>query len=156
MGQSRPLFVYFRLFHITQFNKLMKRRWCAWDLNPGSRMEGEDKSTVLWRHPTNFCYDRRLLPSFSRSSFYDQSNLISQIKKRRDMLLSNYCVLRLLLLTNNNNKGRNQCRKSSSEYNFNLGHCCRKVGCPIWGFLLHFIALFYDDIFASEISNYSA
>ena len=34
IGQSRPLFVYFRLFHITQFNKLMKARWCTWDSNP--------------------------------------------------------------------------------------------------------------------------
>ena len=43
MGQSRPLFVYFRCFHIPiqmtniQFEqfKLKKRRWCAWDSNPG-------------------------------------------------------------------------------------------------------------------------
>ena len=43
MGQSRCLFVYFRPFHFPiqmtniQFEqyKLKKRRWCAWDSNPG-------------------------------------------------------------------------------------------------------------------------
>ena len=36
MGQSRPLFVYFRPFLITNFNNtnLKKCRWCAWDSNP--------------------------------------------------------------------------------------------------------------------------
>ena len=50
-GQSRPLFVYFRSFHIPiqmtniQFEqyKLKKHRWCAWDSNPrwqyGSRRQ---------------------------------------------------------------------------------------------------------------------
>ena len=39
MGQSRPLFVYFRSFLITisiQIEK--KRRWCAWDSNPGPQV----------------------------------------------------------------------------------------------------------------------
>ena len=36
MGQSRPLFVYFHHFHMTQFKyNLKKRRWCGWDSNPG-------------------------------------------------------------------------------------------------------------------------
>ena len=39
MGQSRPLFVYFRHFldtiSIIQIEK--KRRWCAWDSNPGQQ-----------------------------------------------------------------------------------------------------------------------
>ena len=32
-----PFLVYFRLFHMTQINLLnwKKRRWCAWDSNPG-------------------------------------------------------------------------------------------------------------------------
>ena len=33
MGQSRALFVYFRLFNMTKNDK--KLRWCAWDSNPG-------------------------------------------------------------------------------------------------------------------------
>ena len=38
MGQSRPLFVYFCSFPVTisiQIEK--KRRWCAWDSNPGQQ-----------------------------------------------------------------------------------------------------------------------
>ena len=36
MGQSRPLFVYFRIFHKTQININWKMcRWCALDSNPG-------------------------------------------------------------------------------------------------------------------------
>ena len=33
MGQSRPLFVYFRSFLITISIQIEK--WCAWDSNPG-------------------------------------------------------------------------------------------------------------------------
>ena len=36
MGQSRPLFVYFRLFHITQFKKLMKAQIVCLGLKPGA------------------------------------------------------------------------------------------------------------------------
>ena len=36
MGQSRPLFVYFCLFHITQFNKLMKALIMCLGLEPGA------------------------------------------------------------------------------------------------------------------------
>ena len=40
MDQSRPLFVYFRSFHIpiqmTNIN-WKKHRWCAWDSNPGQQ-----------------------------------------------------------------------------------------------------------------------
>ena len=49
MGQSRPLFDYFRLFHtiqIFQIDVLGTR-------TRGGRMEGEDDSTELWRHPSN-------------------------------------------------------------------------------------------------------
>ena len=36
MGQSRPLFVYFRLFYMSQFKYNLKNRgWCAWESNPG-------------------------------------------------------------------------------------------------------------------------
>ena len=48
IGQSRPTFVYIRLFHSTQFNKdgVLGTR------TRGSRMEGADESTELWqRHP---------------------------------------------------------------------------------------------------------
>ena len=39
-GQSQALFVYIRLFHMTQFKyKLIKRRWCAWDSNLGQNDE---------------------------------------------------------------------------------------------------------------------
>ena len=34
MGQSRPLFVYFRLFTLHNLINWWKRRWCAWDSNP--------------------------------------------------------------------------------------------------------------------------
>ena len=38
MGQSRPLFVLFSVFSCYNFNtNWKKRRWCAWDLNPGSQ-----------------------------------------------------------------------------------------------------------------------
>ena len=40
MGQSRPLLVYFRSFHIPiqMTNKNWKKhRWCAWDSNPGGQ-----------------------------------------------------------------------------------------------------------------------
>ena len=36
MDQNRPLFVYFRLFHITQFNKLMKALIVCLGLEPGA------------------------------------------------------------------------------------------------------------------------
>ena len=57
MGQSRPLFVYFRPFHITNQLQIDKsidgvlgiRTW-------GRRMEGADETTELWRPPTyTFC-----------------------------------------------------------------------------------------------------
>ena len=35
MGQSRPLSVYFRLFHITKCNKLMKALIVCMGLKPG-------------------------------------------------------------------------------------------------------------------------
>ena len=54
MGQSQPIlfiFVFFTLYN--SINWLMLR-WCAWDSNPGWRMEGAGESTELWRHPTSF------------------------------------------------------------------------------------------------------
>ena len=33
MGQSRPLLVYLRFFHIIPFNNWLKHGWCAWDSN---------------------------------------------------------------------------------------------------------------------------
>ena len=48
MGQTRPLFVYFRYFHDAKTNiastmrmcdyKWKKRGWCAWDSNPGRQV----------------------------------------------------------------------------------------------------------------------
>ena len=36
MGQSLPLFAYFRSFLVTISIQMEKKsRWCAWDLNPG-------------------------------------------------------------------------------------------------------------------------
>ena len=52
---SRPLFVYFRSFHMTNIANILqmkKHRWRAWELNPGGKMVGADESTELWRHPT--------------------------------------------------------------------------------------------------------
>ena len=54
MGQTRPLFVYFRSFHMTniaQILQMKKRRWHAWARTQGGRMVGADESTELWRHP---------------------------------------------------------------------------------------------------------
>ena len=48
MGQSRPLFGYFRPFLITNCKK---RKRCAWDSNPGPRMVGADETTEQWRPP---------------------------------------------------------------------------------------------------------
>ena len=49
MGQSRPLFVYFRSFHtpiqMTNTN-WKKHRWCAWDSNPG-RQDGR-RRRIHW------------------------------------------------------------------------------------------------------------
>ena len=52
MGQSRPLYVYFRLFHI--IDESIDGVLGTW--TRGSRMEGADESTELWRHPErNYC-----------------------------------------------------------------------------------------------------
>ena len=65
MGQSRPLFVYFRSFHIRiqvtniQFELKFEKSvdgvlgTQAW----GGMMEGADKSTELWRHPIIYLFD---------------------------------------------------------------------------------------------------
>ena len=77
MGQSLPLFVYFRSFHISiimtniQFELVnrKKRRWCVlWTQNLDSRMEGADESTELRRQ-------RPLLPIKGNSALiaYDGS-----------------------------------------------------------------------------------
>ena len=56
MGQTWPLFVHFRFFHTTRIAQISvsKRRWCAWDSNPGSRIVDTVESTELWRHPYFF------------------------------------------------------------------------------------------------------
>ena len=58
MGQSRPLFVYFRSFHIPiqmtiiQFEKTIDG--VLGTQTRGGWMEGADESTELWRHPKSF------------------------------------------------------------------------------------------------------
>ena len=57
MGRSRPLFVYFHFFHLTQFKyKLIKALMvCSMGLEPGAagwKVHTAYKSTELWRHPT--------------------------------------------------------------------------------------------------------
>ena len=47
MGNARPLFVYYRLFHSTQINIDGARG----TRTQGGKMEGADKSTELWWHP---------------------------------------------------------------------------------------------------------
>ena len=59
--------VYFRLFNMSQF-KLKKRRWCAWESNPGGRLEGANESTVLRRHPW---------PNFLPKSFATLKNYVA-------------------------------------------------------------------------------
>ena len=51
MGQSRPLFVYFRSFQMTNLaiNNLIGN--VLGIRTQGGRMVDEDKSTELWRHP---------------------------------------------------------------------------------------------------------
>ena len=60
MGQCRPLFVYFRSFHIRiqltniQFELYKLKRSIDGVLGTrtrGGRMEGPDESTELWQHP---------------------------------------------------------------------------------------------------------
>ena len=53
LGQSRPLFAYFRFFHIAQFNKLMKAEMVCFGLEP--RVAG-------WKAKTNpLSYDGTLI-----------------------------------------------------------------------------------------------
>ena len=51
MGQSRPLFIYFRLSHITQINKLMKALMACLGLEPGAAgwkaMAGPQGASIL-------------------------------------------------------------------------------------------------------------
>ena len=80
MGQSRPLFVYFRSFHIPiqmtniQFEqyKLKKCRWCAWNSNPGQQ-DGRRRRIYWAMAATHFCpyqHSRLLFSLFS--SFQQQ------------------------------------------------------------------------------------
>ena len=45
MGNSRPLFVYFRPFQTAIHFKLKKHRCCGWDLNPGPQ-DGRRRRTA--------------------------------------------------------------------------------------------------------------
>ena len=52
MGQSRPLFVYFRPFHITNHLQIEKSVDVVLGIRTrGRRMEGVDETTELWRPP---------------------------------------------------------------------------------------------------------
>ena len=52
MGQSRPLFVYYRLIYMTQINYInWQKHSVLWIQTQGGRMEGVYESTELWRHP---------------------------------------------------------------------------------------------------------
>ena len=53
MGQSQPLFVYFRLFYKTQtkYNLIKSIDGVLGTQTRGGRIEGADKSTDLWWHP---------------------------------------------------------------------------------------------------------
>ena len=55
MGQSRPLFVYFRPFHITNHLQIEKSLDGVLGIpTRGRRMEGTDETTELWRPPKLF------------------------------------------------------------------------------------------------------
>ena len=61
MGQSRPLFVYFRPFHITNQSQIEKSIDGLLGIRTrGRRMEGTDKTTELWRPPILYeiCEDK--------------------------------------------------------------------------------------------------
>ena len=47
-----PLFVYFRLFHMTQINtNWWKHRWCAWDSN--LKLQDRRRRRIHWVHILN-------------------------------------------------------------------------------------------------------
>ena len=59
MGQSRPLFVYFRPFHITNQLQIEKSIDGVLGIRTrGRRMEGADETTELWRPPTVDSWNR--------------------------------------------------------------------------------------------------
>ena len=82
MGQSRPLFVYFRPFLITisiiQIEKSIDGVLGIW--TRGCRMVGADKTTELWRHPQHcLLYDSNHnffinLPHLSRLLSFNTTN----------------------------------------------------------------------------------
>ena len=54
MGKSRPLFVYFRSFHVTIQTQIEKSIDGVLGIRTrGRRMVGADETTELWRPPTN-------------------------------------------------------------------------------------------------------
>ena len=81
MGQSRPIFVYFCLFHMTQFNDKSVEGVLGTQTQ-GDRMKGADESTELWRHPfiINLFLTR---PRPGTDSQGDSTRLLIRIRMRR-------------------------------------------------------------------------
>ena len=86
------IFVSFRPFDNTMTNVVYNLKLnCAWDLNPGLRMVGADKSTELWRPPrplsappsSKFMLSLFLWPfrRFGASIFCSVSSLLFYVKK---------------------------------------------------------------------------
>ena len=74
MGRFRPLFVYFRLFHIAlHFNKLMKYRWCACDSNLG-RQDGRHR----WINWASYCGTPQGLKKVFKDNFHFRKNRLEQ------------------------------------------------------------------------------
>ena len=94
MGQSRALFVYFRLFNISQFKFKLIKAWtvCLGFEPEGGRMEDADESTELRRHPTNLNSKRDpwVPNSGTRLSNFKYVFLTKYLTKTAQ-ILANYC-----------------------------------------------------------------
>ena len=61
MGQTRPLLVYFRSFHMTNIVQINDKSYGVLGTQTqGGRMVGADESTELWRLPCKpFCHSKK-------------------------------------------------------------------------------------------------
>ena len=65
MGQSRPLFVYFRSFLITISNQIEKSVDGVLGIQTlGHKMVGADETTELWRPRQSDCFQRNRVDKF--------------------------------------------------------------------------------------------
>ena len=92
MGQSRPLFVYFCLFYMTHQIQIDKSiNGVLWPRTRGSRMEGIDESTELWRHPMVWSLFRIRTRGFKREGSDELACFLVVTKLMKQYLLS-FCL----------------------------------------------------------------